>query len=671
MKETQMLNKAKNVVLPTIGISFLILGISASVFTFSWFTNRNYISNTDITGATAGAYFARGTGKSDDPYILNKPIHLYNLAWLQYMGIFNEPDSSSSSNESDGTISATYFKLDDNLDMSGYTLPPIGTEDYPFVSNFDGGEYIVSNLTVSSEYSDYSRHPGAVTASNYNAPKIIGFFGVIGSLNTSGEIETTDDKGNNVTYTYDTSTNSVSNLYLDQVVIQNGSNSTRVLAGLLAGYVNGTLTTSGVYRGKFNFENGTTSINETINTKSITNVSNYSLVGAYNSNEYSWTNEPGNGAGTNYGTSTNIKQIYSDLGGTDGSEVGKNYAYPFRRENNTLIDCGGETVSANVYGGTYKTLTKSSTYKASTKGNNIGYYAGSGIKAYYKSNVTYDVSDFNTSSQSGNGSSLTNAFLKKPTDDVLEYLNKNGNYLLRLTGNYKDIVTLNNSTDYSISVLGSNFSYVPNSQVGNWTGNLIIPSRCIWVAPEKEGSFKFVYYNPDYETSNTCIMLMMLERTSRGSYGGPFYYYVNIWAITYTGKFGYVELNSSSSNYEYAIAFYNTGSNKAPYIAYLDIGATGSDEDDMNPALITDIDFVSATNDNISNGLIKITDSAYTKSNILFSISGTSDEQTFYFMRLISNGVLYYVNGSGLTLTPIGTGDNSNSDKSNWDETSN
>lgn len=94
------------------GLALVILsaGISTAAFSFSWFHNNNYLSNKQIKGSTAGAYFARGTGTKDDPYVINRPIHLYNLAWLQDIGYFDDVE--------------TYFIIEKDLDMTGWVTPP-------------------------------------------------------------------------------------------------------------------------------------------------------------------------------------------------------------------------------------------------------------------------------------------------------------------------------------------------------------------------------------------------------------------------------------------------------------------------------------------------------------------------------------------------------------------
>lgn len=251
--------------------------IAATAFSFSWFSNNNY-SKKGIIGSTAGAYYASGKGTEKEPFILNKPRHVYNLAWLQYMDTYNDDKAKSSGTSETKTIETTYFKLGADIDMSGWVTPPIGTKETPFIGNFNGGGYVISNLTVTNNKANLTRIPQAVTEKKgFTSPEIIGFFGVVGSFD-----ETYESK-----YTYDSTVNKIYDLYLDKVTIQNSS--TNVLSGLLAGYVNGYMTRCGVYRGKFDFSSGTSKID------SFDRISDYSLIGAYNSDKYTWEDVPGGG----------------------------------------------------------------------------------------------------------------------------------------------------------------------------------------------------------------------------------------------------------------------------------------------------------------------------------------------------------------------------------------
>ena len=58
--------------------------VAAAASSIAWFGTKLAIDiNEDVIGESNGAYFASGTGEYNDPFIINSPVHLYNLAWLQ------------------------------------------------------------------------------------------------------------------------------------------------------------------------------------------------------------------------------------------------------------------------------------------------------------------------------------------------------------------------------------------------------------------------------------------------------------------------------------------------------------------------------------------------------------------------------------------------------------
>src|SRR5574344_3025253 len=132
---------------------FLVFFEMATVVVSSvaWF-NDNAIVNVDNTlGYTASSYFKGGTGTSSDPYLIDQPVHLYNLAWLQYLGFFNKTTTSGGTTTYDQT--QTYFKIDDNvtsLAMSGVVLPHIGPTNNPVIGVFNGKNKLIYNLVVTN-----------------------------------------------------------------------------------------------------------------------------------------------------------------------------------------------------------------------------------------------------------------------------------------------------------------------------------------------------------------------------------------------------------------------------------------------------------------------------------------------------------------------------------------
>ena len=218
---TSNMKKRNVLVLSSIAVGlFSIMTIS----TLAWFENKISIPAYNIEGSSAGAYFAYGNGKTlndttgDKPFGISTPRHLYNLAWLQYNGNFDSRQY--------------YFELANNINMSGWELPPIGTEDSPFLGNFNGNGYTISNVTISNKAS-FTQKPTKV---DYDVqPEIVGFFGVVGKLP-----DTT------TTYTYDSSINTLYDVTLENITVE--SVTTNTLIGLAAGYVSADM--SGVKVGK-------------------------------------------------------------------------------------------------------------------------------------------------------------------------------------------------------------------------------------------------------------------------------------------------------------------------------------------------------------------------------------------------------------------------------------
>ena len=289
-------------------ISFLVVALSVvmffSVAAFCWFAQSDGFS-TNFKSSTATAYFAGGDGSREKPYQITAPVHLYNLAWLQYLGYFNLRNGFNNGR------AQSYFKLTADIDMSVYTLPPIGTEKYPFIGNFNGDGFAVTNLTVSNGFNDFNGKIYPVNAvfdkkenngilyyfsadtTSTSAASFLGMFGVTGNYN------------NTVTNSYTTTVHpvseklaegtvpeknefymsemSVEGFYLDYVKVKSHANT--ALVGFIAGYVAGDVKNAGVYQSRIEFENAATA-------KTGDSISAYGLVGNYDSNSVAWEDDP-------------------------------------------------------------------------------------------------------------------------------------------------------------------------------------------------------------------------------------------------------------------------------------------------------------------------------------------------------------------------------------------
>ena len=250
---------AKNKILKIVSLSFIIAcGLSGTVFsTLSWFKVAGTIDEYKLNGKSAGAYFAYGDGSEDNPFGISIPRHLYNLAWLQYTGLF-----------SDGQY---YFELADTLeqkggvlDMSNYVLPPIGTEDNPFTGNFNGKGYVIENLTVTNDTDaifSSNKHPD-YTQVGYTAPEIVGLFGVVGNYD-------------NALGTYDSSINTIHDLGINNFTVQ--TTTSKALVGVAAGYVDGTIANVAVNESTIDVGNANTAAVDSNNLTE--NLSDYGVVG--------------------------------------------------------------------------------------------------------------------------------------------------------------------------------------------------------------------------------------------------------------------------------------------------------------------------------------------------------------------------------------------------------
>ncbi len=253
--------KKKTKFIPYVLFSSIRMILASMALSLAWFVSIAKLDPTGDASAT-GAYFAYGNGTQEKPFGISQPRHLYNLAWLQYMGKFNESDSDT------GKKQTYFFELAEDIDRTDYALPPIGTKSYPFIGNFNGNNHKITGLTVSNNLNDFHQRPySGVKESDFpDNVNIVGFFGVVGSYeNTAG-------------LNYDSSTNQIINTGLVDLTVKSSSNTT--LAGLAAGYVNGKLQGVAVNDSSFQFKENTspTTITE--------NLSDYSLVGYVKDESY-------------------------------------------------------------------------------------------------------------------------------------------------------------------------------------------------------------------------------------------------------------------------------------------------------------------------------------------------------------------------------------------------
>lgn len=248
----RMKKKAK--LIPYVLFPSLRMILASMALSLAWFVSLAKLDPTGDASAT-GAYFAYGNGSQEKPFGISQPRHLYNLAWLQYMGKFNKTDSDT------GKKKTYYFELAGDIDRTDYALPPIGTKTYPFIGSFNGNSHKITGLTISNNLDDFHQRPySGVKVSDFPEQiNIVGFFGVVGSYENTAGIN------------YDTSANQIVDTGLVDLTVKSSSRTT--LAGLAAGYANGKLQGVAVNDSSFQFKQNTSPTTIT------NNLSDYSLVG--------------------------------------------------------------------------------------------------------------------------------------------------------------------------------------------------------------------------------------------------------------------------------------------------------------------------------------------------------------------------------------------------------
>ncbi|MFA5498344.1 MAG: hypothetical protein WC327_02245, partial [Candidatus Cloacimonadia bacterium] len=91
-----------------------------------------------LTTGLLNAQFAGGSGVEEDPYLIGTAAHLNNVR--NYM--------------------EAYFLQIDDIDLTGYDWEPIGVlptpeGDQPFYGTYNGNNYLIENLSISSPNHDY------------------------------------------------------------------------------------------------------------------------------------------------------------------------------------------------------------------------------------------------------------------------------------------------------------------------------------------------------------------------------------------------------------------------------------------------------------------------------------------------------------------------------------
>lgn len=129
------------------------------------------------------SYFEEGVGTKEDPFVITRPNHFYNLTRLQSLGVFTNEKyyfelgkvglkGDTSGNPVVYTGDSADATTTNVLDMTNYssTFIPIGSTGQPFFSSFNGNNLTINNLTVNGSPEDNGVF--GYTASNSNVEQI-------------------------------------------------------------------------------------------------------------------------------------------------------------------------------------------------------------------------------------------------------------------------------------------------------------------------------------------------------------------------------------------------------------------------------------------------------------------------------------------------------------------
>lgn len=622
-------------------ISSLVLAGTLITGIFAWMIDSDNI-DVDINASSTDAYYAKGTGTEENPFVITKPRHLYNLAWLQYLGTYNE--------------TVYYFSLENDIDMSALksAIPPIGTDDYPFIGTFLGNGYTIKNITIALEFGTSEnllvKKPAVVADTMVDFGSSYGLFGVVGRK----EIDSNEVIGK------------ISDFYLNNINI-NITNKTNLLVGLISGNVIGGISNVGVGFSQILLPKGASNLTKE------DFISKYTLIGNYDSSKVKWDDIPG-GDGAGYGSSFDVERFYTRLQMINDNN-GASSLLPSIDTSNRLL-----TLSSGSYAPLM--VSAQSNYEGSNaeeipSSENIGYILGNQNK-FNNNNISFtDLTEKtenskiiyswksgstprvlfkrtgqNETTTSENIVALTDSEMSSLPDGIKNLIPSENtsvtHYMIRLQQKFEGT----DGSDASKQSPKSNISYYDETY-----SSVYLPNNGIWFKPKATGKLRFVIYTGS-DGSN--FSLYRLTR-SNGNFANRISSVSDQTNTMYTKSLPlnallYFEHEITESdlanNYEYLLGN-DTGKNGA-YFLYLDIGTNGGTQDDTT-SNIEKIGFVYYDSSNTTYSEID--------SSVSFSISGTTNlDAILAFKKNALLIVEYYTNDSSLIIKASGTGKSSKKD---------
>ena len=156
----------------------LVLSIGATISLYDKYAK----GNGTYGQVSLRSYYESGSGTEEDPYVITRPRHLYNLSRLQGLGIYGEKKYFQLGKVNLGGVDSNGVPMcyaDDSsltqlpfLDMSGSNqnvnpINAIGSEALPFYGEFNGQNVEIKNLNVYANPQDaglfgYTAHGSSV-----------------------------------------------------------------------------------------------------------------------------------------------------------------------------------------------------------------------------------------------------------------------------------------------------------------------------------------------------------------------------------------------------------------------------------------------------------------------------------------------------------------------------
>ena len=421
--------------------------IAATTGVFGWLI-KSEKKEFGVTASVHKSYYESGDGLSPETaFEIARPMQLYYFAWLQNLGYYNAVEGDQSALAAGQMASPVYFKVSNDLDMTGFTLPAIGTTEYPFVGVFDGGGHTVYNLTVSNttESSELTYSPTGYE--DVVGFQIVGTFGVIGKIGDAPVL-------------YETSAAAVINTVLQNVTVKTQDPlDASSLIGVAAGYVNGKMENVVVIGGSVVIENGITPLVEYSSS-----YSEFGLIGYCEDDRLisinlnvaevaepfvDTTYVPGSislGVGDNWGGSIDMKALNLRL--------------------YTLLNSGNVTYSSRSYFGYYQD---------EYQGISVG--RSSGVQTYYVSNPTtrriyYYLLGNGRHTYRSQNFTMPGTYIPLLVDDNFATLDCNTGYIVSDTESLSGVSGTIRSSSYETRFISNSLDDVnlSRSQVNNGTG---------------------------------------------------------------------------------------------------------------------------------------------------------------------------------------------------------